>query len=116
ISGGRLQACLMVTTNGALPPRAWLASLFAGDGTLDAADRHCLLLGRRRDMPDPGSTVCACHAVGVNTIEAAIRGGCGTVDAVGRQLRAGTNCGSCRPEIARLIAAMHGPASVPEGI
>jgi NAD(P)H-nitrite reductase large subunit len=33
-----------------------------------------------------------------------VAGGCGSVEAVGRTLRAGTNCGSCRPEIARLIA------------
>jgi NAD(P)H-nitrite reductase large subunit len=27
------------------------------------------------------------------------------VDALGAKLRAGTNCGSCRPELARLLAA-----------
>jgi len=29
---------------------------------------------------------------------------CGTVGAVGAVLQAGTNCGSCRPEIQRVIA------------
>ena len=38
-------------------------------------------------------------------IEAAVAAGAGTVDAIGAATGAGTNCGSCRPEITRLIAA-----------
>ncbi|HWL62027.1 MAG TPA: molybdopterin-dependent oxidoreductase [Steroidobacteraceae bacterium] len=112
VQQGRLLACLMVVTRGALPARAWLASLFARD-SLDATDRRCLLLGRRHDAPDPGPTVCACHAVGAITITDAVRSGCDSVEAVGRKLRAGTNCGSCRPEIAKLVAAAHTPAAPP---
>jgi assimilatory nitrate reductase catalytic subunit len=103
VRSGRLEAVLMVTRSSRLPARSWLASLFAGDA-LDLADRRCLLRGERADGGDPGSTVCACFSVGANTIRLAIAGGCATVDAVGGKLRAGTNCGSCRPEIARLIA------------
>jgi assimilatory nitrate reductase catalytic subunit len=101
---GRLEACLMVGARHNLPGRSWLASLFAQD-ILDPADRRCLLLGRRLDGIDPGPTVCACFGVGANTIRAAITGGCVSVDAVGSRLKAGTNCGSCRPEIAKLVAA-----------
>ena len=103
VQQGRLLACLMVTTGNSLPPRAWLSSLFGRDAPLDVADRRCLLLGHRHDAPDPGATVCACFGVGMHTITAAITAGCTSVEAVGRSLRAGTNCGSCRPEIARLI-------------
>jgi assimilatory nitrate reductase catalytic subunit len=101
---GRLEACLMVSATGALPPRSWLASLFS-QATIEAAERRCILLGQRQDGVDPGPTVCACFGVGANTIQGAIDSGCRSVDAVGAQLKAGTNCGSCRPEIARLIAA-----------
>jgi assimilatory nitrate reductase catalytic subunit len=104
VEDGRLVACLMVAGGGALPARSWLATLFAKP-QLDRADRNSLLQGARRDAPDPGATVCACFGVGANTIRAAVRGGCATVDAVGQQLKAGTNCGSCRPEIRKLIAA-----------
>jgi len=104
VKDGQLLACLMVSTRGRLPARSWLAGLFAA-GRLDAADRRCLLLGRRQDVPDPGPVVCACFAVGANTITAAIQAGCATLEAVGGRLRAGTNCGSCRPEIAKLITA-----------
>jgi assimilatory nitrate reductase catalytic subunit len=70
-------------------------------------DRLRLLAGR----PDPverdrGPTVCACFDVGRNEIIEAAMQGCGTVAAVGARLRAGTNCGSCRCDIAKLIAPL----------
>ncbi len=104
VEDGRLLACLMLASSGALPARSWLATLFAKPH-LDLADRRSLLLGARRDAMDPGATVCACFGVGANTIRAAVRAGCATVEAVGAQLRAGTNCGSCRPEIRKLLVA-----------
>lgn len=56
-------------------------------------------------MPDPGAVVCACVGVGVNTIAAAIANGqATTVTQVGECTGAGTNCGSCRPEITVLLA------------
>jgi assimilatory nitrate reductase catalytic subunit len=56
-------------------------------------------------MPDKGAIVCSCFSVGVNEINAAARGGCRSVDAIGTALNAGTNCGSCRPEIRRILDA-----------
>jgi assimilatory nitrate reductase catalytic subunit len=101
---GRLEVCFMVSTTGTLPGRTWLASLFA-QPLIDATDRRCILLGQRQDRVDPGATVCACFGVGINIIRHTIKGGCSSVEAVGSKLKAGTNCGSCRPEIAKLIAA-----------
>jgi assimilatory nitrate reductase catalytic subunit len=49
--------------------------------------------------------VCACLKVGARTIGGAVQAGARTIDAVAAATGAGTNCGSCRPEIARLIAA-----------
>jgi assimilatory nitrate reductase catalytic subunit len=54
--------------------------------------------------------VCACLKVGARTIDAAIVAGAATPDAVGAVTGAGTNCGSCRPELARMIAASREPA------
>jgi assimilatory nitrate reductase catalytic subunit len=49
--------------------------------------------------------VCACLNVGVNTIRGVIdTGQAATVAQVGACTGAGTNCGSCRPEIAVLLA------------
>ncbi len=53
---------------------------------------------------DPGPTVCACMGVGRNQILAAIEMAGGSLDAVCKATGAGTNCGSCRSEVADLIA------------
>jgi assimilatory nitrate reductase catalytic subunit len=52
-----------------------------------------------------GSIVCSCFGIGRNTICAAIsRQGCTTTQALGQQLKAGTNCGSCIPELKTILA------------
>ncbi len=73
---------------------------------LGAARADEMLAGRAgAAAPDPGPTVCACFGIGANTIlEAVAEQGLATVDAIGAALRAGTNCGSCRPELRALIA------------
>lgn len=56
------------------------------------------------DVPNPGPVLCSCFGIGINTITRAIESGAArSVDEVGAALRAGTNCGSCRPEIATLL-------------
>ncbi|MBL4766500.1 MAG: molybdopterin-dependent oxidoreductase [Rhodobacteraceae bacterium] len=57
------------------------------------------------DQPDPGPIVCACFNVGANPIRAAIQQGATTMVAVGQCTAAGTNCGSCKPELQALINA-----------
>ena len=54
-------------------------------------------------MPDPGAIVCSCFQIGVNQITEAAQAGAASVDAIGNMLKAGTNCGSCRSEIASLL-------------
>lgn len=56
------------------------------------------------DQPDPGAIVCSCFNVGVNTIQAAIQEqGLMSVEDIGTALQAGTNCGSCRSELAGIL-------------
>ncbi|MEN8896496.1 MAG: (2Fe-2S)-binding protein, partial [Yoonia sp.] len=57
-------------------------------------------------QPDPGRTLCACMNVGVNTVRNAINAGAMTTDAVGIATCAGTNCGSCKPEIEAMLNTM----------
>ncbi len=56
------------------------------------------------DQPDAGATVCACFHVGRNTLLAAAANGARTVTALGEATCAGTNCGSCKPELTALLA------------
>jgi assimilatory nitrate reductase catalytic subunit len=108
LAGGRLSAALYITRDGALPSRDWLAEQLGEAG----AQPLELLAGRpSAPRPDRGPIVCACFDVGLNTILSAIATQSLTsVEAVGGALRAGTNCGSCRPAIQNLLAreAAHG--------
>jgi assimilatory nitrate reductase catalytic subunit len=102
---GRLQACLMLERKTKLPTRAWLIDQFA-KAQIGTAERGSLLRGwPAQGGYDPGPTICACFSVGANAILDAIKAGCSSVQEVGQLLRAGTNCGSCRPEISRMIPA-----------
>ncbi len=103
--GGRLESCLFVARTPELPARDWLASLFARD-TLTRDERLHLLAGTlpSQAAPASGGIVCACFSVGKNSIIDAIREKrLGTAEEVGQCLKAGTNCGSCIPEIKALL-------------
>jgi assimilatory nitrate reductase catalytic subunit len=101
---GRLEAVLFAGATPKLPAPDWLKSLFAHDA-LSAADRRFLLAGTPVEgATDEGPIVCVCFQVGAKRIAAAAEAGCRSVDKVGRALGAGTNCGSCIPELRRLIA------------
>jgi assimilatory nitrate reductase catalytic subunit len=101
----RLQACAYISRRRELPARSWLASLFAKD-RLPAPDRLALLAGRPlRAADDAGPLVCSCFAVGRHTISRLIeKEGLRDAHQVGERLRAGTHCGSCLPEIRKLLS------------
>ncbi len=99
---GRLAAVLFVTRSGELPGRDWLIA------QLDQPQGLQVLAGRAPGMQvERGPVVCACFDVGLHSIIAAIRDQRLTdVAAIGTALGAGTNCGSCRPALARILAEM----------
>ncbi len=100
----RIEACLFTAPRPELPSRSWLANLFA-KAKLSDADRAGLLCGRPADpAAEIGPVVCSCFGVGRNTICTAIRKqGLKTTQQIGQKLRAGTNCGSCLPELNELL-------------
>ena len=100
---GRLERALFMAQRGRLPAPDWLAGLFLEPG-LSPSQRGFLLHGCAPGFhAEAGPLVCACMGVGAGRITAAVADGAEDADAVGRATRAGTSCGSCRPEIARLI-------------
>lgn len=101
LADGRLEAALFVSRNGGLPPRDWITAQL---GSTDAGPNE-LLAGRPANpAPDRGPIVCVCFDIGMLTIIEAIASRALTsVEAVGKALNAGTNCGSCRPAIARML-------------
>ena len=100
----RIETCLFVGP--ARDAGDWnvVKRLFALD-TLSDAQRRMLLSGKSTDgLASSGPIVCACFGVGRTSICDAIAAGAGTSAEIGAQLKAGTNCGSCIPELKRLIA------------
>ncbi len=100
---GQLIAALFLGPDHALPPREWLISLFA-EARIGSAARHSLLAGLLPDGLPASPTLCACHGVSGATIRAAIEAGARDVAAIGAATCAGTGCGSCKPELAAMLA------------
>ena len=100
----RIETCLFVGP--ARDAGDWnvVKNLFAADRLSDS-QRRMLLSGKSTDgLASAGPIVCACFGVGRTAICDAIVAGAGTAAEIGAQLKAGTNCGSCIPELKRLIA------------
>ena len=102
---GRLEAVFFIAPDQRLPSREWLSTLFL-KSALEPAELAGLLAARppAGTPSDGGRIVCACFSVGEKTILNGIQAqGLDSVTAVGTVLKAGTNCGSCVPEIRRLV-------------
>ncbi|MFW6198042.1 MAG: molybdopterin-dependent oxidoreductase, partial [Myxococcota bacterium] len=109
LSGGRLQGCLFASSTATLPPRGWLAGLFE-DRPLDDGERLGLLAGRPASPEDDGGPiVCSCYGVGRHVLTRAIQQHqLASPEEIGTALGAGTQCGSCVPEL-RALLAEHAP-------
>jgi len=102
--GSQLESCIFISPNEHLPNRDWLMALF-NKKCLDDKDKDFLLSGRPSEATDDaGSSVCACFGVGRKTIIKAIKeNNLQSIDDIGKVLQAGTNCGSCIPELTELL-------------
>ena len=110
-AGDRIETCLFMGP--ARDAGDWdvVKSLFAAEALSDD-QRRMLLSGKSMDgLASAGPIVCACFGVGRTTILAAIAEGANTAAEIGVRLNAGTNCGSCIPELKRLIAQAGPPDS-----
>jgi assimilatory nitrate reductase catalytic subunit len=103
-AGGAIEACLFVGPAHDAGDWDVAKNLFA-TGVLSEDQRRMLLSGQSSDgLASAGPIVCACFGVGRATICDTIAAGAGTAAEIGARLKAGTNCGSCIPELKRLIA------------
>jgi len=115
IENKRLESCIFIGPDPKLPERDWLLNLFH-DHLLSEQDRVSILTGKSAaGRQDTGRVVCACFGIGINLLKNTIREQhLTTASSVGEVLRAGTNCGSCVPEIKQLIneiSAQHDESS-----
>jgi assimilatory nitrate reductase catalytic subunit len=103
VRDGRLQGCVFIAPDHRLVSRSWLAGLFAED-MISANARRSLLTGQPHEAgADIGAIVCSCFGIGQSQISAEILKGARSVEAIGQQLKCGTNCGACKPEIGKLL-------------
>jgi assimilatory nitrate reductase catalytic subunit len=80
----------------------WLTRLL--DEKMYSTGRRAIAKGAAVGTLASGRIVCACHQVGRNSICQAIRSeNLSTASEVGRATKAGTGCGSCVPEINRIL-------------
>jgi assimilatory nitrate reductase catalytic subunit len=102
----RLQAFLLA---GDTRAETWLRPLLREGGSAAAFGRALLQGGHRppQALPERGRQVCSCLDVCEARIAAVLEGASGTLDArVARlqaELRCGTQCGSCLPELRRIV-------------
>ena len=101
---GRLEAWLMLSrAGGAAVPAMDVAAPLLGEAVPDAG-RLGVLAGTAQTGPAAGKIVCACFSVGLETLCRTIEAeGLASVAEIGAALKAGTNCGSCIPELKGLL-------------
>jgi assimilatory nitrate reductase catalytic subunit len=111
MAGTRLDACLFIAkTKTSLPSRETLAALVGA--RIEAEARATMLAGSAATANTAGPTICACFGVGLQTLHGAIASKRLTsVAEIGAALRAGTNCGSCIPELKAILNSVQVPAA-----
>ncbi len=111
VHAGRLDGCVFVGPSHLLPAWDVVRRLFEAE-TIADHDRRILLSGVSGDgTAETGPIVCACFGVGLPAIRELIANGDATTVAdIGKKLRAGTNCGSCIPELRAIIERVTEPA------
>lgn len=101
----QLQGCIFIATDyESLPPREWLSEQFT-DLEVNFQQRAKLFAATSGpERPDSGPIICSCFNVGKNIILDYISEfSPGDIDKIGKHLKAGTNCGSCKPELKCLL-------------
>jgi assimilatory nitrate reductase catalytic subunit len=94
---------------GDISAEAWVKTLLQDELPAQAYGRLLLAPGAKAPVAvaSRGKQVCSCFDVSERQIETALNAATGTeferLAAVQNQLRCGTNCGSCLPELKRMV-------------
>ena len=113
VVGGRLDACLFIARKqSALPSRDALTAL-SGTGVEREMRAHILAGAAGPTAQNAaGRTICACFGVGLNTLSGAIISRRLTsIAEIKTALRAGSNCGSCIPELQAILNSSQATAA-----
>ena len=115
IVDGERESSLCIGPDGASLSVDMFEALLPGDGQ-DSADLRLLQMrGEAADFGEREQVVCACFGTGLNAIREVVASGrASNVAEIGQALRAGTNCGSCLPELRRISSLMNASRSPSE--
>lgn len=104
IDNNQLLACLFISSKPDMPEPTWIGQLF--NQTLNNKQRMDILAGKPSDKKnDKGRIICSCFNKGINEINALITtGDSKNIEQIGQKIQAGTNCGSCIPELKQLLS------------
>lgn len=111
LTDGKLEACLFLARDRAALPKQDAVAPLLGAPVPDAL-RYRLLSGLPpAGTAEEGPRVCACFGVGRDAVRHAIvTHRLRTTAEIGTALRAGTNCGSCIPELEEILRDVRAPA------
>ena len=103
LQGPALQACLFIArARDALPGSDALNALFSVSDWQQG--RASILQAKIVSQQDDGRIVCLCHNLRDTAIRDAIKTRrLGSIAEIGKAVQAGTNCGSCKGELAELL-------------
>ena len=117
LANGVLVACLLLARDLASLPRPDAIAPLLGATIPDSERWRVLVGGQTGPVADTGPRVCACFGVGRATIcRAVLEHGLRTTHEVGTRLSAGTNCGSCLPELQAILRELGSHAVTGTGI
>jgi assimilatory nitrate reductase catalytic subunit len=101
---GEVDGCLSVGPEPLSAQRAALRQLLASGATMQIEGSTPIVPVPDDRWADTGPVICACLGVGMAAIRDAVGAGARNVAELGRATGAGTNCGSCLPELKRILA------------
>ena len=74
------------------------------ENQIELSDRRMQLLrSGKKQEPVVGKLVCTCNQVGEGNLKKLIEGGCNSLPELCQSSGAGLGCGSCKPEIQRIL-------------
>src|SRR5262249_54013243 len=103
---GELAGCLAVAPPRTPPSYESVAALIAAGPPRGGAPTLLIAACAACDERPSGASpvVCACFGITRDAVRVVVSGGATDVAAVGAACQAGTNCGSCLPELKRIVA------------
>ncbi|MEM1113094.1 MAG: nitrate reductase [Pseudomonadota bacterium] len=100
---GQLQSVVFLSRTGIDSDLAFLGPYFSRDSLSQAERRWLLSTVPPSGAGSRGRLICSCNNVGESEITGLIAEGCHSVQALTDRCRAGGSCGSCLPELQRII-------------